>query len=253
VPPVVGYFVNTYGWRVGYVAVAAFPLCLALPLSFIFLRKAPAVTMRTQENSSSYGMTLAEAARSRRFWTLVVALFVASGAATVISANAVPLLIDRGLAPQTAANLAGLYGLAVIAGRIIVGSLADRFWAPPIAFAFLAPAAIASVLIVTTPLTLPIAAALVVILGLATGAEGDLLSYLVTRYFGIKSYGQIFSCIFVAFIAAIAVAAPLSGWAYDLAKSYTPVMIAAAVGWVTCGLLFLTLGPYPIWPNEKKA
>jgi MFS family permease len=253
VPPVVGYFVNTYGWRWGYVAVAAFPLCLAMPLSFIFLRKALVVTQSTTVRSTNYGTTLAEAVRTRQFWTLVVALFVASGAATAISANAVPLLIDRGLAPQTAANLAGLYGLAVIAGRIIVGTLADRFWAPPIAFAFLAPAALASVLMVSIPLNVPLAGALCIVLGLATGAEGDLLSYLVTRYFGIKSYGQIFSCIFVAFIAAIAIAAPLSGWAFDLVKSYTPVMLGAAVGWIACGLLFLTLGPYPSWPNEEKS
>lgn len=252
VPPVVGYFVNTYGWRIGYVAVAAFPILLAMPLSYLFLRKAVVVTQRHAETPGNYGLTLAEAIRTRQFWTLVIALFVASGAATAISANAVPLLIDRGLAPQTAANLAGLYGLAVIAGRIIVGMLADRFWAPPIAFAFLAPAAVASLLLVSIPLSLPLAAALCVILGLATGAEGDLLSYLVTRYFGIKSYGQVFSCIFVAFIAAIAVAAPLSGWAFDLFKSYTPVMLAAAVGWIACGLLFLTLGPYPAWPNAEK-
>ena len=251
VPPIVGYFVNTYGWRVGYVAVGAFPLCLAMPLSLIFLRKPLVLNQRISVNPNTYGVTLPEAVRSWRFWILVIALFVASAAATAISANAVPMLINRGFAPQTAANLAGVYGLAVIAGRVIVGMLADRFWAPPIAFAFLAPAAIASVLMVSVPLNIPLATALCVILGLATGAEGDLLSYLVTRYFGIKSYGQIFSCIFVAFIAAIAITAPLSGWAFDFFNSYAPVMFGAAVGWIVCGLLFLTLGPYPSWSIEE--
>ena len=251
VPPVVGYFVNTYGWRVGYLAVAAFPLLLAMPLSLLFLRRAtPAAN--AVSGIASYGMTLAEAVRTWRYWVMVVAFFVASAAATVVSANAVPLLIGRGFEAQTAANLAGIYGLAVIAGRIIVGSLADKFWAPPIALAVLVPSAVATVLLVTIPLNVPIALLLIAILGLGTGAEGDLLSYIVTRYFGIKAYGKIFSGIFVAFIAAIAITAPLSGLAYDMTKSYTPAMLAAAGGWLLCGLLFMTLGPYPKWQTDPS-
>ena len=252
VPPVVGYFVNTYGWRVGYLAVAAFPLLFAMPLSLLFLRRAtPAAN--AVSGIASYGMTLAEAVRTWRYWVMVVAFFVASAAATVVSANAVPLLVGRGFAAQTAANLAGIYGLAVIAGRIIVGSLADKFWAPPIALAVLVPSAVATVLLVTIPLNVPIALLLIAILGLGTGAEGDLLSYIVTRYFGIKAYGKIFSGIFVAFIAAIAITAPLSGLAYDMTKSYTPAMLAAAGGWLLCGLLFMTLGPYPKWQTDPSA
>ena len=251
VPPFVGYFVNTYGWRIGYVAVAAIPICLAMPLSAIFLRGTPVVSIN--QNVPQYGVSFGEAVRSWRFWVLVVALFLASAAATVISANAVPILIDRGFAPQTAANLAGVYGLAVIAGRILVGMLADRFWAPPIALAFLVPAAIVTVLVVTLPLNLPLAMLFYVILGLGTGAEGDLLSYLVTRYFGVISYGKIFAGIFAAFIAAIAIAAPLSAMVYDITKSYAPAMVAAAGGWLACGLLFMTLGPYPKWSNAPAS
>ncbi len=251
VPPIVGYFVNTYGWRAGYLAVAAFPMILAMPLTLLFLRRAAPVA-QTGSPVASYGMTVAEAVRTWRYWVMVVAFFVASASATVVSANAVPLLIGRGFEAQTAANLAGIYGLAVIAGRIIVGMLADKFWAPPIALAVLVPSAVATVLLVTIPLNVPIALLLIAILGLGTGAEGDLLSYIVTRYFGIKAYGQIFSGIFVAFIAAIAITAPLSGMAYDMAKSYTPAMLVAAAGWLICGLLFMTLGPYPKWQADPN-
>jgi predicted MFS family arabinose efflux permease len=169
-----------------------------------------------------------------------------------MSTNLVPLLIDRGFAAPTAAKMASLFGLAVIAGRIILGSLVDRFWAPRLAFLFLAPAALATWVIANTEVGFGPALVLIATVGLATGAEGDLLSYLVTRYFGIRAYGRIFSGVFVAFIAAIAIAAPLFGRSYDVHGSYGYAMTWAAAAWLACGLLFLTLGPYPRWPAAER-
>ena len=246
VPPFAGYFVNEFGWRVGYLAVAALPALVAMPLAFAFLRNARTGADPSQAApAGDYGLTLGEAVRTWRYWVLALALFVASASATGVSANIVPMMTDRGFSPQAAANLAAVYGLSVIAGRIIVGTLADYFWAPPIAFVFLAPAAAATVLLATVPADFVMAMGLLIGIGLATGAEGDLLSYLVARYFGVKAYGKIFAGIFAAFIATIAIAAPLFGFLYDTFKSYAIAMDIAAAGWVLCGLLLLSLGRYP--------
>jgi MFS family permease len=250
VPPFVGAVVNAYGWRAGYVAVGAIPLGLAMPLSLLFLRRP--LAPGSAAPASGAGLAFGDALRRWRFWTIAAAFFVASAAATVVSANAVPLLIARGFASQTAANIAAAFGLAVIAGRVLLGALADRVWAPPLALAFLGPGAAATLAVALAPLDVPRAVAMMTVIGLATGAEGDLLSYLVARYFGLRAYGRIFSGIFVAFIGAIAVAAPLSGYAYDRAQSYTPAMLAAAAGWLLCPLMLLTLGPYPRWADEAN-
>lgn len=251
VPPYAGYFVNTFGWRVGYLAVAALPGLLAAGLAFVFLRKATAATVTNQPLQGTHGMEFADALKTWRYWVIATAFFIASGAATGVSANIVPMMTDRGFDRQTAANLAGIFGLAVIAGRVILGLLADKFWAPPIALAFLTPAAAATVFLATVPVEFATAAALLVVVGLATGAEGDLLSYLVARYFGVKAYGRIFSGIFAAFIAAIAIAAPFFGGLYDATKSYELAMEISAAGWVLCGVMLMTLGRYPLWPTTK--
>ncbi|MSO99395.1 MAG: MFS transporter [Rhodospirillaceae bacterium] len=254
VPPYVGYFVNAYGWRVGFFAVATLPLFAAMPLAIAFLRRAvPHAADSATPSPVNYGMSFGEALRSWRFWMLAVAFFLASGASTGMSTNLVPLLIERGYAAPTAANMAAVFGFAVICGRIIMGSLADRFWAPPLAMAFLAPAAVATYLISVGHYDINIALLMIAIVGLATGAEGDLLSYIVTRYFGIRAYGKIFAGIFVAFISAIAISAPLFGYAYDVYKSYGVAMTIAAVAWFVCGLMFLTLGPYPVWQADKPS
>ncbi len=149
--------------------------------------------------------------------------------------------------------MAAMFGLAVIAGRILIGSLLDRLWAPLLAFTFIVPAAAATWMIATAHLAGGTALTLIAVVGLATGAEGDLLSYLVTRYFGIRAYGKIFACIFVAFIAAIAIAAPLFGRSYDLHGSYVLAMRMSAAAWVLCGFMLLMHGPYPNWPDPRSA
>lgn len=259
VPPYAGHFINEYGWRAGFAAVGALPALVAMPLALAFLRgSAPRVPLATAAASVSAttpaeGMSFAEALRTRRFWLLCAALFLASGASTGMSTNLVPLLVDRGFAAPQAANMAATFGLAVITGRVVTGVLIDRFWAPGLVCVFIVPAAFATWFIANQTVGLGSALALIAIVGLATGAEGDLLSYLVTRYFGLREYGRIFSAVFVVFIAAIAIAAPLFGRSHDLYGSYAGSMTVAAGAWLSCGALLLTLGRYPTWGNAAPA
>jgi MFS family permease len=246
VPPYAGYFVHEFGWRVGYVAVGALPALVAMPLALRFLRAAALPVNATgPEAAPAAGLDFRQALRSWRFWWLAGALFLASGASTGMATNLVPLLIDRGFVAPLAARMAAAFGIAVIAGRILLGILVDRFWAPLLAFLFVAPAALATWYIASAPVGLGSALVLVALIGLATGAEGDLLAYLVTRYFGLRAYGRIFSAMFVGFIAAIGLAAPLYGRSYDLHHSYRPSMELAAAAWILCGVMLLLLGPYP--------
>lgn len=250
VPPYAGFFVLHFGWRAGYAAVGALPVCVAMPLALVFLRRrtlpATALTGSTAAGTpAASGMRFGEALRSWRFWWIAAALFLASGASTGMSTNLVPLLIDRGFEASLAARMAAIFGAAVIGGRILLGYLVDRYWAPLLAFVFIAPAAISTWLIAAGHPGFGTALVLIAVVGFATGAEGDLLSYLVTRYFGLRAYGRIFSGLFVAFIAAIAISAPLYGHSFDLHGSYLQSMGVAAAAWLVCAVMLLLLGPYP--------
>jgi predicted MFS family arabinose efflux permease len=86
------------------------------------------------------------------------------------------------------------------------------------------------------------AAALV---GLAAGAEFDLIAFMVSRYFGMNAYAKIYALQFVGFGLASGFAAPLFGRVYDTYKSYDPILYAAAGMFVVGALMFLLLGRYP--------
>jgi hypothetical protein len=72
------------------------------------------------------------------------------------------------------------------------------------------------------------------LIGLALGAELGLASYFVTRYFGFKSYGQIYGCIYGAMVAGSGSGTVLMGVAYEMTGTYLPAFATAA------GLLLLS-------------
>ena len=47
-----------------------------------------------------------------------------------------PLLVGKGIARATAANMVGAAGAASFVGALVTGVLVDRFWAPAVALVF---------------------------------------------------------------------------------------------------------------------
>jgi MFS family permease len=82
-------------------------------------------------------------------------------------------------------------------------------------------------------------------MGFAAGAETDLVAYLAGRYFGMKSYGQIYGVQYMAFGLMAALSPTLYGWVRDSTGSYDPMLTAAGVMFVVGGFMLLLLGPYP--------
>jgi hypothetical protein len=83
--------------------------------------------------------------------------------------------------------------LSLILGRVIVGHLVDRLWAPGVAAAALGLPALGCLLLGisgandTGWLVLG-----VMLVGIGAGAEFDLAAFLVSRYFGMRDYGRLF-------------------------------------------------------------
>src|SRR5690606_14629905 len=84
------------------------------------------------------GMTLGQAVRSMRFWQLAIGICGVAGAVGGTLVHLVPFLTDAGMARDRATAIAGVLGLAVVAGRLGSGALIDRFHAPYVAGLLLA-------------------------------------------------------------------------------------------------------------------
>jgi MFS family permease len=90
----------------------------------------------------------------------------------------------------------------------------------------------------------------VVMFGLALGAEFDLMSFMVSRYQGLASYGKIYGTVFGVFSAGAALGPISLGWSYDNLGGYGPLLTAFAGLMVIVIVLIATLGPYR-WQVRK--
>src|SRR5215471_15134087 len=92
----------------------------------------------------------------------------------------------------------------------------------------------------------------VTLLGLGLGTEIDLIAFLVSRYFGQRSFGQLYGYCFMAFGFGSSGGRFLGGYAYDLAHSYNPALIGASIALVISVVLVNCLGPY-LYPVRREA
>ncbi len=84
----------------------------------------------------------------------------------------------------------------------------------------------------------------VTLLGLGIGAETDLMSFLVTRYLGIRAFGGLYGLMFSVFVLGNAAGAASLGSSFQLLHSYEPASVLFEVLLILACILFATLGPY---------
>jgi MFS family permease len=254
VQPYAAWVVEHHGWRAGYVALGLLPLLVGFPASWLFVRDAPATApVDAQAGAAGQagaaaptaGVPWQRAILDRRFWAMGCAMALCSAAMTSLIATFVPMLEDRGYDKGTAAWMAGSFGFAVIGGRVLVGFLIDRWWAPLVGFCFFVPAAIGIAVLALVPLSAPATIACIALAGLAAGAEVDLMAYLVSRYFGQRDFGRIYAGQYLFFVLGPGVLVPLFGVLRAATQGYQAPVLATAAGVVVCGLLLLSMGRYP--------
>lgn len=251
-PSVSVWLIDHVGWRWAYVALGCLPLVIALPVAFLFLRDPPE-SEAVEGSAALAGKTLAQALRDRRFWTMFWAFFIVSLAYGGFHINLQTMLRMSGYSDSAGALIAGLIGLSIIAGRIGTGLLVDRIWAPLVGFPLLALPAIACLLFATGTLSLPIAIVTAILLGLAAGAESDLIAFMAARYFGMAYFGRIYGLIYSSFGIGTALSPLLYGYSVARWGSYAPALHLAAILFICGATMLLTLGRYPDSTPEPEA
>lgn len=155
----------------------------------------------------------------------------------------VPMLTDAGLTPARAGAAASLMGVAIILGRAFTGVIVDRVFAPRVAMAAFILAACGCGLLAWGGS--PWAAAAGCLVGLAMGAEIDLISYFVARYFGLASYGSIYGWLYALFMIGTSIGPLIAGAAFDRAGNYDSAVTILGASLATAAVATLFLGPFP--------
>ncbi len=242
-PQFATYMIEAYGWRIAFLALSGFPILIGIPIVAFFFRERTDTDQVAQELIS--GKTFGEALKDYRFAVIAVAFMVISFGIGGSIPNLFPLYVGNGFSPVEAGAIMSSVGLSVIVGRVVTGFLLDHLWAPGVAAFLMCLPAISCFLLVSDSISYTDALIATILLGLAAGAEFDIIAYLASRYFGMKSYSKIYSLLYMAFAIGAAVAPALFGIAYDQYGSYNLILMVSAALFVAGGLVLLVLGKYP--------
>ena len=241
-PAFTARLMENVGWRTSYVCLGALILVLAfLPVLF-WLPEPP--TRSSGGRDVSGGCTRFRRPFERRqYWTLAIAFFLITVAVNGALVHVVPLLTDRGMPTSAAAETIAAAGMALVVGRVAAGYVMDRVFAPYVAIAaLLGPIAGLAVLGWNALSLSPVVGT--ALLGLGIGVEVDLMSFLVTRYFGLRAFGALHGLQFAALVLGNAVGASVLGWSFQLLQSYQPAFVVLELLLLVAMVLFATLGPY---------
>ena len=245
-PSLTQSLLTSFGWRNAYAVSGGAVLLIAVPLMFLFLKDPPAAdsTKEISDNEQTEGLTRSEALRSSLLWLLIGAFFVISMSIHACMIHLVPLLKDRGMTPNGAALAASVMGGAGMIGRLAMGYLLDRLPAqrvPSLAFGSVA-AGIFVLFAGATGAEAYLAAALI---GFGYGAESATIPFLVSRYFGLRSFGEIYSYLFITVPLGGALGPALMGLGFDRTGSYQMALLVCGVAAALAALLLLRLSRYP--------
>jgi MFS family permease len=249
--------IGAFGWRSAYVLLGLAVMVVTIPVGF-FLKERPEmmglspdggdVAAKGMGNSSKEGMNGREALRDSTFWLLFGAVFLVAMSVIGCLIHLVPMLTDRGISAQSAAFATSLLGGAVIPGRVGSGYLLDRVHASYVAACFFSAAAVGILILLSgmSGFTVFVAAALV---GLGMGAEGELIAYLVGRYFGLLSFSEVYGYALISFTLGGIVGPLVMGIVFDATGSYRFALGLFLLATIAGTGLMTRLGPYRVWQS----
>jgi len=241
-PPLALALIDHYGWRAAYALLGVAVLLLGIPLTAIFVRERP--RSASGAGQPLEGLGVAEGVRTKTFWVVVATLFLGSVSVNGAITHLSPLLTDRGVSSSTAALAASILGVASFCGRLVTGFLLDRYFGPRVGLVLLMTIA-AGILALATASSAGIGMMAAVLIGFGLGAEADITPYLLTRYFGLRSFSTLYGFTWTAYAIAGAIGPVVMGRAFDLTGSYTSLLtLLAAVTFLSSGL-YLLLPRYP--------
>jgi MFS family permease len=239
------------GWRAAVVTVGIVALVIGLGSLILFVRDniGPVPESERLDHSARAhdgGSSIAEALRTRDFWLFTASFLLVIFALVGSNFHLPALLSDHGASAALVASAVALGSVASIVGRLFTGVLLDRFSVRGVAGVFFFGQAV-GILLLLDGLRWAVPAAF--LLGMAQGAEIDLLGFVVARRFGRRAYARIFgACFGITLVGAMAGPVALAAvfghtGSYDLGLMLFPLCPVLALG-----LLFMA----DVSPREIK-
>ena len=247
--PLTQELIDRVGWRNAWVYLAVIGTLLVVPISLIFLRRAPEdfgllpdgqkpSADQLEFEQSVHHYALREASRTRAFWLLAVLFTLMSLSISTIGLHRIPAFMDRGLSPMWVAWATALDSALAGVASIVTGFLANRVGIArlgSIGFALLALACWLTIIATTIPLML----ASMGLFGVGIGMVMQTQNLIWPAFFGRKHIGSIRGAVMPITLVFSAIGAPFAGYIYDTTGSYDSVWWGAVTIMLIGALLAL--------------
>jgi MFS family permease len=258
IPIIATWLIGEFGWRMAFVYLGGGWMLVALPVVYLWFRgerdeQREAAKRRPVAESEEPdepvaelpGLSISEGLSRPAFWQLLIASFAFASYTMSVAPNLVPMLGEKGTTPATAAVLAGLVGVVGWIARVSAGFLLDIMSARLLGtFVFLLPVLGCGLLLGDAP-SYAVLTACVVSFGITIGAEYDVVFYLVSRHFGLKSFASLMGGMLTVGAFGGAVAPFVSGWLHDSFGNYNPMLMVLMALMGAGALAIATMGRPP--------
>jgi MFS family permease len=224
------FVVQRWGFRAGWMAMAAPIALIVVPLIAVFLRELPAGDDIRDDRplpgtgALSAGLEVREALVSRSFWMIAIAEVLFATVDVGIRVHLIPLLTGVGYSPTLAARLLGVIYLFSVAGTFAAGALADRLGGrAALTLVFLAAAmGIAPLLAASHAAAI---AGFVVLFGLVRETRPVLVPIALSESLGTRRIGALFGI--QAFFGTLGFAAGpiIAGRIFDVSGGYSAALL----------------------------
>lgn len=246
-PVIALWLIDAFGWRMAYLFLGCAAALVMLPLMALFFREDTGrkVAAGAHDAITLAGLTVRDAVSSYRFIAIAIPTLLMTCATIGTVVHFVPIMIGQGVPAATAAMVMGVVGFGSVAGRLTTGVLLDRLPGALVgAVAFMLPV-LPILLLLTGAKGVMAMIPIGLLIGLSVGSEVDIVAYVTSRYFGLRSYGTVFGTLIGIMALGAGIGPTLAGYAFDLDHSYRPFFIGVLPCLVLSSVLMGTLGKYP--------
>lgn len=246
VAPFLGGFIDAYGWRAGYVALAIASAAGGIATLALIPRSEPRES-GSRDPKARGGTRAAYSAilHNRSFRMILIGITLCNLTMIAFSSQLKLILLEKDMDSADATAMISLLAIGVMIGRLTSGIALDRFPAHLVAAVVLGTPAVGLVLL-GSGLTAPtLIAAAVLLVGFATGAELDIAAYLIMKHFAIEMYSTAFGVLAAAMAIAAASGSIILSASLQLTGAFDAFLLISAASTLAGSILFLFLERAP--------
>jgi len=249
--PAANRAIMNYGWRMAYVMVGMVVIVIVV-MAAQFLRRDPYQlgklpygddgTTTSVSGAGPSGLSFREALRTRQVWLISLVYFCTYFIYNILLVHTVIYATGKGISSMGAVGIMAFLGGAGIAGRTMMGIIADRIGDKQVMV-------LGAGLMMVTLFWLLIAKDLWmlflfgVVFGFGHGGMATMESPIVAHIFGMRSHGVLLGLVFFSDTMGGSMGPFLAGYLFDVTSSYRLAFILCAILGVVNLLAILLIRP----------